>query len=64
MGALMIYLDPKTGCYTDGKHYVAAREIRKFAAKRLGAAAPKGRLSKHQIATYFLDTYGVNEEVA
>lgn len=60
----MIYYDRKTKCYTDGQRYVHASQIRDFAASRLGYSKDRGRLSRDTIAAYFLDTFGISEEVA
>jgi hypothetical protein len=60
----MIYLDPKTGCYTDGKNYVRARQIRLYAAQNMGVKTSKGKLPRDVIAAYFLDVFNVNEQVA
>lgn len=60
----MIYLDPKTGCYTDGRHYIKAAEIRKFARVKMGLTKAKGKLSREAISAYFIDHFGVIDEVA
>jgi len=60
----MIRFDRKTQCYTDGKNYIHAKEIRAYAGKRLGLKSQRGRLSRDTIAAYFLDVFNVSEEVA
>lgn len=60
----MIYLDPKTGCYTDGRHYVKASVIRKYAREKMGLKQLRGKLSRDSIGAYFLDNFKVNDEVA
>jgi len=60
----MIYYDRKTRCYTDGKNYAHSSTIRDYAIQRLGKKPSSGRLSREVIATFFLDIFNVNEEVA
>lgn len=60
----MIYLDSKTGCYTNGTHYVKASIIRKYAREKMGLKQLRGKLSRNSIAAYFLDVFGVHDEVA
>ena len=60
----MIRFDRKTQCWTDGKNYVHAREIRNYARARLGLKAHRGRFSRDTIAAYFLDVFNVSDEVA
>lgn len=59
----MIYLDSKTGCYTDGRNYVKAAAIRKYARERMGLKQLRGKLPRQTIADYFLDVFGVKEDV-
>ena len=59
----MIHLDPKTGCYTDGRNYVKAAAIRKYARERMGLKQLRGKLPRQTIADYFLDNFGVKEDV-
>ena len=60
----MISYDRKTLCWTDGKNYIHAKEIRRYAIARLGVKSKRGKLSRSTIAAYFLDVFNVNEEVA
>jgi hypothetical protein len=60
----MIRFDRKTLCWTDGKHYVHAKEIRQYAIENSGMKARRGKLSREVIGTYFLDVFRVNDEVA
>ena len=60
----MIRFDSKTRCYTDGKNYVHANVLRDYAHNKLGLKSRRGRFSKRTIAAYFLDVFGVTEEVA
>lgn len=60
----MIRFDRKTQCYTDGKNYIHAKEIRAYGRSRLGLKTERGRLSRDTIAAYFLDVFNVNDEVA
>ena len=60
----MIRYDRKTLCWTDGKNYIHAKEIRTYANARLGVRAKRGKLSRDTIAAYFLDVFNVSDEVA
>ena len=60
----MIRFDRKTLCWTDGKNYIHAKEIRTYAAARLGVKSTRGKLSRDTIAAYFLDVFNVSDEVA
>jgi hypothetical protein len=60
----MIRFDRKTLCWTDGKNYIHAREIRKYANAKFGTKSKRGKLSRKTIGDYFLDVFNVNDEVA
>lgn len=59
----MIYLDEKSGCYTDGTNYVRAAAIRKYARERMGLTQLRGKLPRQTIQDYFLDNFKVKHEV-
>lgn len=59
----MIRYDRKSGAYTDGKHFVRASFIRKYAQEKMGINQSRGRLSRTVLAAYFLDVHGVSDEV-
>jgi len=58
---MAISYDRKSGAYTDGKHYVKAAYIRKFAKEKMGKSATRGLLSRAVLSAYFLDTFGVTD---
>jgi len=58
---MAISYDRKSGAYTDGKHYVKAAYIRKFAKEKMGKSATRGLLSREVLSAYFLDTFGVTD---
>lgn len=60
----MIRYDRKTLCWTDGKNYIHAKEIRGYGRDKFGIKSKRGRLSRQTIADYFLDVFNVNDEVA
>lgn len=60
----MIRYDRKTLCWTDGKNYIHAKEIRTYATAKFGIKAKRGKLSRQTIADYFLDMFNVSDEVA
>ena len=60
----MIRYDRKTLCWTDGKNYIHAKEIRTYARAKFGIKAKRGKLSRQTIADYFLDMFNVSDEVA
>lgn len=59
----LIRLDRKSGAYTDGKIYVRASFIRKYAIEKLGHKATRGALSRKAVSAYFLDVHGVSADV-
>jgi len=59
----LIKYDPECLAWTDGTYYVAGKNIRAY-SKLLGLRKDnRGRLSREEIATYFLDKYGVSADV-
>ena len=60
----VIKFDKQAGAWTDGTNYVKGSLIRYYALTRLTRQSTRGRLSKEEISTYWLDKYGVNADVA
>ena len=60
---MTIKYDRKSGAYTDGKHFVRASFIRDYAKKKMGISQSRGRLSRIVLAAYFLDVFGVSDDV-
>lgn len=60
---MVIRYDRKSGAYTDGKNFVRASFIRKYAKEKMGISQSRGRLSREVLAGYFLDVFGVNADV-
>lgn len=60
---MAIKYDRKSGAYTDGKHFVRASFIRDYAKQKLGISQSRGRLSREVLAAYFLDVFGVSDDV-
>ena len=54
-----ITFDNQSGAYTDGKRFVKAALIRKYAREKLGKPQSRGRLKTQDIESFWLDTYGV-----
>ena len=54
-----IHFDTQSGAYTDGKRFVKAALIRKYAREKLGKPQLRGRLKTADIESFWLDTYQV-----
>ena len=61
---LVIRFDSTSGAWSDGKNYVKGQIIRRYAIEFLGRKSVRGRLSREEISSYWLDKYGVNADVA
>lgn len=53
-----IYFDKQSGAYTDGKRFVKAALIRKYAKEKMGKPQLRGRLKSSDIESFWLDSYG------
>lgn len=60
---MVIKFDMRSGAYSDGTRFVKAALIRKHAQDKLGKKPARGRLSKADIEAYWLDCFGVSENV-
>lgn len=53
-----IHFDRQSGAYSDGKRFVKAALIRKYAREKMGKPQLRGRLKAKEIEAYWLDSYG------
>jgi hypothetical protein len=59
----VIRFDSTSGAWSDGKNYVKGQIIRRYAIESLGRQSTRGRLSREEISSYWLDRFGVSADV-
>ena len=60
----VIEFNSQAGAWTDGSNFVKGSIIRRYAVEKLGRkGSSRGRLSKAEISTYWLDRFGVSADV-
>jgi len=59
----VIRFDTQSGAWTDGEHFVKGTIIRRYSIEFLGRKSNRGRMSRKEISSYWLDRYGVSVDV-
>lgn len=59
----LIRFDSQAGAWTDGSNYVKGSIIRRYAREKMGKKQLRGRLSRDEISSFWLDRYGVSADV-